>query len=165
MNEILNIIKNDPWLEPYAEAIKGRHQHAIDKEKELVGKGNLAGFATGHLYFGLHRTDKGWTFREWAPNATAIYLIGDFNGWKQNPKYRLKRIRNGAGNWEIHLPEDALKHGDLYKLKVCWNGGSGERIPAWANRVVQDEETKSSVPRFGNLKNLINSRRKFLFPM
>ncbi len=30
--ETLNLIKNDPWLEPFADAINGRHQHAIDKE-------------------------------------------------------------------------------------------------------------------------------------
>ena len=82
MDEVLKIIKNDPWLEPYADAINGRHQHAIEKEKELTGKKTLSDFATGHLYYGLHRTDKGWVFREWAPNATAIYLIGDFNDWK-----------------------------------------------------------------------------------
>ena len=35
MDEVLKIIKNDPWLEPYADAINGRHQHAIEKEKEL----------------------------------------------------------------------------------------------------------------------------------
>ena len=35
-----------------------------------------------------------------------------------------------------------MKHGDLYKLMVHWDGGCGERIPAWANRVVQDEQTK-----------------------
>ena len=50
MDEVLNIIKNDPWLEPYKEAITGRHQHAINKEKELIGKKTLSGFATGHLY-------------------------------------------------------------------------------------------------------------------
>lgn len=32
----LSIIKNDPWLEPYADAIEGRHQDAINKEKELI---------------------------------------------------------------------------------------------------------------------------------
>ena len=74
MDEKLNIIKNDPWLEPYEAAITGRYQRVIDKEKELVGKKSLAEFASGHLYFGLHRLDKkaGWVFREWAPNATAI---------------------------------------------------------------------------------------------
>ena len=115
--ETLNLIKNDPWLEPYADAINGRHQHAIDKEAELTnnGKKTLSDFATGYLYFGLHRTDKGWVFREWAPNATDIYLIGDFNNWKEDPKYRLKRLKD-SGNWELKLREKALKHGDLYKL-------------------------------------------------
>ena len=140
--ETLNLIKNDPWLEPYADAINGRHQHAIDKETELTNKGqkSLSDFATGYLYFGLHRTEKGWVFREWAPNATQIFLVGTFNDWKELKKYSLKRKSNG--NWEITLPADAMAHGDLYKLKVYWDGGCGERIPAWATRVVQDEQTK-----------------------
>ena len=141
MDEELNIIKNDPWLEPYKDAITGRHQHAIDKEKELTGKKTLADFATGHLYFGLHHTEKGWTFREWAPNATEIYLIGSFNNWEERPEFKLKPIKK-TGNWEIKLRPGLLKHGDLYKLKIYWKDGCGERIPAWATRVVQDEQTK-----------------------
>ncbi len=141
MEETLNIIQKDPWLAPYRVAIEGRYQHALDKEKELTGKKSLADFASGHLYFGLHKTVKGWVFREWAPNATAIYLIGDFNEWKEQNAYRLKKNRQG-NCWEINLPKNAIKHGDLYKLKVYWDGGCGERIPAWANRVVQDEDTK-----------------------
>ena len=141
MEETLNIIKNDPWLEPFAEAIKGRHLHAIAKEKELVGKKSLSEFASGHLYYGLHFESPEWVFREWAPNAKEIYLIGDFSDWKPTARYKLKRLR-GTGNWEIRLPKDALHHGDLYKMLVRWNGGEGERIPAWANRVVQDDQTK-----------------------
>ena len=139
----LRLVKNDPWLDPFEKAINGRHQHALDKMKELTNNGRktLSEFASGHLYFGLHRTDKGWVFREWAPNATEIYLVGDFNGWQEKPEFRLKRVRN-TGNWEIKLKPDGLKHGDLYKLKVYWNGGCGERIPAWTRRVVQDEQTK-----------------------
>ena len=139
----LRLVKNDPWLDPFEKAINGRHQHALDKMKELTNNGRktLSEFASGHLYFGLHRTDKGWVFREWAPNATEIYLVGDFNGWQEKPEFRLKRVRN-TGNWEIKLKPDVLKHGDLYKLKVYWNGGCGERIPAWTRRVVQDEQTK-----------------------
>lgn len=38
MQEKLRIIQNDPWLEPYEKAIKGRHEYAISKEKELVGE-------------------------------------------------------------------------------------------------------------------------------
>ena len=61
--ETLNLIKNDPWLEPFADAINGRHQHAIDKESELTNKGKLtlSDFASGYLYFGLHRTDDGFS--------------------------------------------------------------------------------------------------------
>lgn len=33
-------------------------------------------------------------------------------------------------------------HKDLYKMKVYWDGGEGERIPAWCRRVVQDDVTK-----------------------
>lgn len=53
----LSIIKNDPWLEPYADAIEGRHQDAINKEKELIAAdGSLKAFANAYNYFGLHRT-------------------------------------------------------------------------------------------------------------
>ena len=133
----LNIIKNDPWLEPYADAITGRYQDAVNKERELVGKGgSLVDFANAHHYFGLHRTAEGWVFREWAPNATDIVLIGDFTRWQEMVKYRLVRLENGV--WELKLKHDDLHHGDLYKMIVYWDGGMGERIPAYANRVVQD---------------------------
>ena len=138
----LNIVKNDPWLEPFEGAIQGRHDHVLHKPHELTaGKKPLSELADGHLYFGLHKTEKGWVIREWAPNATAIYLIGDFNGWQENEKYAFKRLKN-SGNWELKLPAKALKHQDLYKLKVHWDGGEGERIPAWCRRVVQDDDTK-----------------------
>ena len=93
----IGLIKNDSWLEPYEEAIVGRHQHVIDKINELTnnGKTSLSDFASGHLYFGLHKTDKGWTFREWAPNATDIYIVGDFNGWNELPQYKMKKLKNG----------------------------------------------------------------------
>ncbi|MBO4563906.1 MAG: alpha amylase C-terminal domain-containing protein [Bacteroidaceae bacterium] len=140
--EKIGLVKNDAWLEPFEDAIKGRHEHALYKLNELTngGKQTLSDFASGYLYFGLHKTDKGWVFREWAPNATAIFMIGDFNSWTELPQYQLKAKKNGV--WELNLPSRAMKHGDLFKLRIHWNGGEGERIPAWANRVVQDDVTK-----------------------
>ena len=139
----IGLVMNDSWLEPFEQAIRGRHDHALWKIGQLTrnGKQTLSQFASGHLFFGLHKLAKGWVFREWAPNATDIYLIGDFNDWKESEKYRCKRIE-GTGNWELKLSEKALKHGQLYKMKVKWNGGEGERIPAWCRRVVQDDQTK-----------------------
>lgn len=141
MKKTLKIVKNDPYLQPYESALDGRYEYALRKEKELTGgHQSLSDFASGYLYFGLHKTQKKWIFREYAPNATEIYLIGDFNNWQQGPEYQLKNI--GGGVWEIELPLRAMRHGDLYKLMMHWESGFGERIPAWATRVVQDDMTK-----------------------
>ena len=139
---VLKIVQDDSWLEPFNGAIQGRHEHALQKIHELTqGKQTLAEFASGHLYFGLHREAKQWVFREWAPNATRMFLVGDFNQWQEQSEYELQRIGEN-GNWEIKLPLEAMAHGDLFKLHVYWNGGQGERIPSYAHRVVQDEQTK-----------------------
>ncbi|MBQ3628986.1 MAG: 1,4-alpha-glucan-branching enzyme, partial [Bacteroidaceae bacterium] len=139
----IGLVKNDAWLEPFEDAIRGRHEHALWKLNQLTntGKQKLSDFANGYLYYGLHRTDKGWVLREWAPNATDIYVVGDFNNWQEQDKYKMKRLKN-SGDWELKLGPRAMKHGDLFKLHVKWQGGEGERIPAWINRVVQDENTK-----------------------
>jgi len=139
----IGLVARDAYLQPYEDAIRGRHDHAQWKKSQLTSRGRrtLSDFASGHDYFGLHKTARGWVFREWAPNATAITLIGDFNQWTPTEAYKAKRI-SGTDNWELKLPEKAMKHGDLFKMKVEWNGGEGERIPAWARRVVQDEQTK-----------------------
>ena len=141
-NAHVGLVKNDAYLEPYEDAIRGRHDHYLWKLNQLTGNGrkSLTDFANGHEYYGLHKLSKGWVFREWAPNATEIYLVGDFNGWQETERYRAKRIE-GTGNWELRLSEKAITHGDLYKMHVYWNGGRGERIPAWVRRVVQDEQT------------------------
>jgi 1,4-alpha-glucan branching enzyme len=142
MNEKLNLIKNDPWLEPYSDAIQGRHEHMLERESllTLFGRQSLSTFASGYLHFGLNHTEHGWVFREWAPNARQIFLVGTFNHWKEESEYALER--EDEGKWVLRLPHNALHHGDLYKLIVHWDGGHGERIPAWATRVVQDEQTK-----------------------
>ena len=138
----IGLVKNDPWLEPFEPAIAGRHQHVVDKLAQLTngGQNTLSDFASGYLYFGLHKATRGWVLREWAPNATEIYVIGQFNDWKEDEAYKMTRIDNG--NWEIKLKTNQMHHGDLYKLKVKWQGGEGERIPSYATRVVQDENTK-----------------------
>ena len=138
---VLKIIRNDNALAEYADAINGRHEEAARKMAELTcGTNNLNEFASGYLYFGLHKTEDGWVLREWAPNAIDIFVVGDFNGWKESARYAMRRIR-GTGNWELKIKNKSFRHGSLFKLIVHWEGGQGERIPAWATRVVQDPET------------------------
>ena len=142
MKKKLAILKSDPWLEPFADAIIGRHNSVIEKLNDLTSAtdGSLSNFANAHKYFGLHKNGrKGWVFREYAPNATDITLVGTFSDWQKKDEFRLSNI--GDGVWEITLDKNTLKHGDLYKMIVTWDGGQGERIPAYATRVVQDPTT------------------------
>jgi len=132
---------DDSWLKPFTGIIDSRISQCLQKERHLAGVSSLSEFAMGHYYYGLHRTGDHWIFREWAPNATDIFIIGTPNGWEEKPDYRLTRI-NQHGDWEITLPLNALNHMDLYKLSIHWEGGKGERIPSYARRVVQDNRTK-----------------------
>lgn len=135
------IYETDPYLEPFEEAIEARHKRIMDARDQFSVDGSLSEGLNNHLYYGLHRTDDGgWVFREWAPHANRIYLIGEFNNWKRTSAYALSPT--GSGNWEIKLPEMFLHHGELYKLFIEWPGGGGERLPSYVRRVVQDPVTK-----------------------
>ena len=131
---------DDPWLGPFRGAIEGRAARAKRLAKRLAGSQTLSGWASAHEYYGLHRTPRGWVFREWAPNATAIWLTGDFSGWELSDGFALKR-KLGSGDWEVEIPARAIRHGQFYRLEIRWDGGGGERIPAYARRVVQDPDT------------------------
>lgn len=133
------IYETDPWLEPWSGAIDARQERILSLKEEMAPEGRLSDVANNHLYYGLHRTEKGWVIREWAPNATRLFLLGDLNGWKRSDQYAFRPV--GQGNWELELPASALSHGDLYKLWIEWPGGGGERLPAYVRRVVQDPDT------------------------
>ena len=138
--ETPNLVKHDSWLKPYTSTIISRLETARQAEQQILNGKSLSDFSQGHKWFGLHYENKHWIIRDWAPNATAIYLIGQFNNWQELPEYALNSV--GSGNWELILPEDMMTHGDLFAFSVFWNGGQGKRIPAWINRVVQDDQTK-----------------------
>ena len=138
---MLKLVEEDKLLKPFAGIIEKRHQQVLAMEREFTYRTTrLSDSCNSYLYYGLHRTNEGWVFREWAPNATAIYLLGEFNDWRKHPDYALTKV--GDGNWEIKLPSGALVHEMLYRLLVEWNGGSGERLPSHVRRVIQDEYTK-----------------------
>lgn len=142
MGEIKKIYETDEWLRPYKEAIDARHDRIVATKERFSVDGSLAKGINNHLYYGLHRTPEGkWVFREWAPNATRIYLIGEFNNWKRSDAYALKPL--GGGNWEIVLDDIFLSHGTLYKLFIEWPGGGAERLPSYVTRTVQDPDTKA----------------------
>lgn len=136
------IYDSDPYLAPYREAIDARHDRILAARAGLETGGSLYAGVNNHFYYGLHKNASGdWVFREYAPNATRIWLIGDFNNWRRTNGYALEPF--GDGSWEIVVPAMLLRHGQLYKIFIEWPGGGAERIPAYATRAVQDTETKA----------------------
>lgn len=70
-------------------------------------------------YLGAHRDGSEAVFRVWAPNASAVSVCGDFNGW--NPEQdRMTRVTKG-GIWEARLHAERVPQGALYKF-VLQNG-------------------------------------------
>ncbi|MEN8758115.1 MAG: 1,4-alpha-glucan-branching enzyme, partial [Desulfobacterales bacterium] len=138
---MLSLLENDPLLKPYAGLIHRRLTRLENTQKRLTGgKISLADFASGHEFFGLHFRNDVWIFREWAPNAEAVYLIGDMTDWTEKKAFALEKT-GADGVWEIRLPSEKLEHRNLYRLRIHWPDGMGERIPAYARRVVQDPDT------------------------
>ncbi|MBW2367132.1 MAG: alpha amylase C-terminal domain-containing protein [Deltaproteobacteria bacterium] len=140
-NRIDQMIGRDSYLAPFEPIIKRRLEKMLEAENRLTGnRMSLMDFASAHEYYGLHRTDAGWVFREWAPNATAMYLIGDFSHWTEQEAFALTKV-SVHGDWEVRFSAQELRHRDLYRLRIHWAGGVGDRIPVYARRVHQDSET------------------------
>ncbi len=73
-------------------------------------------------YMGAHRVkgeDDLFVMRVWAPHATDISVIGDFNSWDENAN-KMEKI-NDAGMWECYLK--GLKQFDCYKFLVTSKSG------------------------------------------
>ena len=134
------ILEYDSLLKLYESDINLRMNNYKEKRAQLLPEGGaLSDFANGHAYFGFHHVKGGWYYREWAPEAEALFLMGDFNGWKRFT-HALTPIGNGV--FEIFLKgDDALWNGCKVKALVIHGDRIMERIPVYANRVVQDPET------------------------
>ncbi|PHH50626.1 1,4-alpha-glucan-branching enzyme [Ceratocystis fimbriata CBS 114723] len=144
------IISLDPYLEPHRDALKRRYSKAQEWLKKLdATEGGVANFAKaihshtkqGYERFGFNvDQDNNIVYREWAPNATQAFLIGDFNGWDRQ-SHPMKR--NDFGVFEITLKAEngqaAIPHNS--KLKIAMNLPDGrqiDRLPAWIKYVTQD---------------------------
>ena len=100
----LGLVKDDPWLEPYLPEIQARiDQYTRTRKRLEVEANSLPEFASAYRYLGFNvdPNEQGIWYREWAPAAEALSLIGDFDGWGDG----LPMTRNKAGIWEVFIPE------------------------------------------------------------
>ena len=99
----------------------------------------MTDFANGHRFFGFHRTDGGWVYREWAPAAEAVFLTGDFNEWSL---FSCPMQKKENGIFELLLKgRDSLKAGQKLQTIIISSGVMKRRIPLYATRVTQDPKT------------------------
>ncbi len=69
----------------------------------------------------------GTRFAVWAPNASRVAVVGDFNGW--DTRRHPMRVHHGRGVWEIFLPH--VGAGDRYKYEV--RARDGQVLPLKAD--------------------------------
>ena len=144
------LIDKDPLLKPYADQLRERFRHYQRFRGEIEKTGGILGeISQGHHYFGFNRGENdgetGVWYREWAPQAQVLSLIGDFNGWDRhvNPM-----SMDEWGVWHLFLPDrdyaDRLTHGSRLKVHVVSELGGLDRIPAYIQRVVQEDDANFS---------------------
>lgn len=136
------VIKLDPWLEPFRDALKHRFAKAQEWIKKIdETEGGLEKFSRGYERFGFTFHDDGTiVYREWAPNAEQAFLIGEFNNWNREATPMTK---NNFGVWELTLPPrdgvPAIAHNTKLKISMVLPGGERiERLPTWITRVTQE---------------------------
>jgi 1,4-alpha-glucan branching enzyme len=147
---MLKLVQDDPWLTPQSDAIDARF---VRYQSRLEAIGDICGpISKQHKFLGIQvLEDNSIAYREWAPNAQSLSLIGDFNDWNRDAN---PLIRRTDGYWELLLPAGALTHGSKLKVHVVGADGSRlDRIPALATRVIQDETTKDFSAQFWHPEN------------
>jgi 1,4-alpha-glucan branching enzyme len=141
-NDGTGVVKLDPWLEPFTDALKRRYsktQSWINTINET--EGSIDKFSKGTEKFGFNvDSNNNIVYREWAPSAIEAYLIGDFNGWDRK-SHPMKK--DSFGVFEIELPaidgQAAIPHNSKIKISLeLRNGERVDRIPAWIKYVTQD---------------------------
>ncbi len=154
VNKMLPMVERDEWLHPVAEKVAERHNRYLVRMGAIEQQaGSIVDYANGYRYYGWQwdATLDGWWFREWLPEAYDVFIFGDFNSWQRT---QLRLDKNSDGVWSIFLPNamygHLLTHGSLYKLHVHGKNGWHDRIPAYATRVVQDEQSKNYTAQFWN---------------
>jgi len=72
-------------------------------------------------YMGAHREGDEYVFRVWAPHATRVLLVGDFNGWGEDTP--MQRVTEG-GVWEAAVDAERFSRGRCYKYRIDTRQGS-----------------------------------------
>ncbi|MFE8032737.1 1,4-alpha-glucan branching protein GlgB [Thiohalocapsa marina] len=147
------------WEGP-AEAVQGHYQLAWEDRRgethvrtdpytfaPQLGDFDLHLFGEGrhwHAYrfMGAHERTfdgvRGFHFAVWAPSASRVSVVGDFNDW--DGRTHPMRVRGSSGVWELFIPE--LEPGAFYKFELRDQSGNVHvKIDPYANAYQQRPDT------------------------
>ena len=98
-----------------------------EQDVYLFGEGTHARL---HERLGCHAASDGARFAVWAPNADAVSVVGDWNGWNADAD-RLSLRADSSGVWEGRA---GARVGQVYKYRVQARGGAyvGEKADPFA---------------------------------
>ncbi len=95
-------------------------------------------------YLGAHRTGGQMIFRVWAPGASSVFVIGDFNGWQEDTP--MIRVTEG-GVWEASMPENSVPAGCKYKFRVVSAAGTHDKADPYAQATECPPATASVIAK------------------
>ena len=148
------VIESDGYLEPHREHLKHRYRLFQESLAAIEGlPGGLDQFSRGWDYYGFNRVTEwngqpaaGIVYREWAPGARALSLIGDFNGWDHGAH---PGVKDDFGTWHVFVPDkpdgaSGIQHGSFIKASVqlgddASHGARAMRLPAWIRYATYDK--------------------------
>lgn len=128
------ILDIDPYLSNFEGDINLRMERYDERKKRLSEHSTLDEFASAYEFYGIHKVAGGYVYREWAPNAKAMFFLGDFNNWNNSatPMHSI-----GNCDWEVVVPCDL--ENTYVKVRVIADNYDMERIPLYIQYVERDE--------------------------
>ena len=108
-----------------------------DDDRWSFNEGTHADLAS---VLGAHVDSRGTTFRVWAPSASRVMVIGEFNGWSEG----IDLAPDPSGVWNGHLTD--VGHGVVYKYRITGpNGDVSDKADPVAFKAEEPPRTGSVV--------------------
>ena len=95
---------------------KVKNGQLIDIDIDLFHKGkNYSSYRFMGAHLVTEKRKRGVRFTTWAPNASKVYVVGDFCDFKPEDEFKMEKV-NKRGVWSIFIP--GLKEGTKYKYFI-----------------------------------------------
>ncbi len=118
-NSLQSTINSKPYEELHFVNTKGRVWNYSIFSEDAIASFQAGTLYNAYNYFGNKQiivlNQPGTYFAVWAPNATKVSVVGNFNDWQEG-KYELFVRLDNSGIWEGFIP--SISRGEIYKYSI-----------------------------------------------